>query len=95
MATKVIHIKYAPEGWRENPDYVYIGRPSKWGNPFEVRSYGRDGAVAQHAIWFQRQPELMESLHELKDKTLVCFCHPSPCHGHILARLADETPREV
>ena len=26
MNTTVIHIKDTPRGWKENPDYVYIGR---------------------------------------------------------------------
>jgi hypothetical protein len=39
--TKVIHIKNAPPGWQQNPDYVYIGRPGKglsglFGNPISV-----------------------------------------------------------
>ena len=38
MAT-VIHIKDAPPGWRDDPAYVYVGRPRKgmnglFGNPF-------------------------------------------------------------
>lgn len=26
----------------------------------------------------------------LKGKTLVCFCAPKPCHGDVLARVAEE-----
>ena len=89
MATKVIHIKYAPPDWRDNPEYVYIGRPSKWGNPFPVQNLGRAGAVREHAAWLQGQKELLESIPELKDKTLVCFCKPEACHGDYLALLAD------
>ncbi len=31
------------KGWRMPPGAVYVGRPTKWGNPFVV---GRDGTVA-------------------------------------------------
>lgn len=33
------------KGWRMPPGAVYVGRPSKWGNPFPVDIYGQDGAV--------------------------------------------------
>ena len=42
---------------------VYIGRPSKWGNPFQI---GRDGtsgqAIARYERWLQTQPELLAAL---------------------------------
>jgi hypothetical protein len=35
---------------------------------------------------------LLNDLHELKNKTLVCFCKPKACHGDILAELAQLNP---
>ena len=29
----------------------------------------------------------MESLDELKDKVLGCWCHPELCHGDVLVEL--------
>jgi len=50
---------------------VYIGRPSKWGNPFAI---GRDGTrkqvIARYERWLADQPELLDSLGELAGKTL-------------------------
>lgn len=89
MPTKVIHIKDAPAGWRNDPSYVFIGRPGKWGNPFHVDKHGREAAVMFHEQRLLQEAELMNSLGELKDKILVCYCHPLKCHGHTLARLAD------
>lgn len=70
---------------------VYIGRPSKWGNPFVV---GRDGTrkecVAKYRAWLPTQKHLMAALHELNDKTLVCFCKPLECHGDVLAEFVCE-----
>ena len=70
---------------------VYIGRPSKWGNPFAI---GRDGTrkqvIARYERWLLTQPELVASLHELEGKTLGCWCAPRACHGDVLARLAAE-----
>ena len=36
----------------------------------------------------RRTKRCME-LAELKGKRLGCFCHPQPCHGDVLAELAD------
>lgn len=91
MATKVIHIKDAPAGWRENSNYVFIGRPGKWGNPFTVQEYGQDRACNEHAGWFPHQKELVARLGELKDKVLVCYCRPAKrCHGDLLSAMADK-----
>ena len=75
----------------ERAGSVYIGRPSKWGNPFEI---GRDGTRAEVIIkyreWLATQPELVEAArHELAGKNLRCFCTPLPCHGDILAAVAN------
>lgn len=80
---------------------VYIGRPSIWGNPF---SHRRDSAarylvatvaeaLAQYEVWLKLQrPDLLARLPELRGKALGCWCKPGPCHGDILARLADAGP---
>jgi len=78
----VVHCKRATHD-------VYIGRPSKWGNPFVI---GRDGTreqvIARYEQWLLEQPELVAALGELAGKTLGCWCAPRACHGDVLARLA-------
>ncbi len=88
--TTVIRIDAAPAGWKTNSDYVYIGRPSKWGNPYHV-STGRTACIALFREYAECTPQLLNSLHELRGKTLVCFCKPQACHGDVLAELADQT----
>jgi len=67
---------------------VYIGRPSKWGNPFTIGIDGnRKEVISKYHEWILTQPELMNSLHELVDKRLGCWCSPQSCHGDILALL--------
>ena len=81
--TRVVHCK------RDAYD-VYIGRPSKWGNPFEIgRDGDRDEVIAKFREWILTQPELLKDLHELQGHTCGCWCAPRPCHGHVLAELAD------
>jgi hypothetical protein len=91
--TTVVHCK------RERFD-VYIGRPSKWGNPFThlAKSIAefrvpKDEVLQRYEAWLRQQPELMAALVELRGKVLGCWCKPGPCHGDILARLADEAAR--
>lgn len=89
MATKIINIHH------KVPYDVYIGRPSKWGNPYshmdntkaEYKVATRDEAVEKYAEWIRQQPVLIASLDELKDKVLGCYCAPKRCHGEILIEL--------
>jgi hypothetical protein len=79
---------------RKSEQYdVYIGRPSKWGNPFVLRSGASDEertrCIERYREWLMQQPELLAQLHELRGKRLACFCKPKACHGDILAELAN------
>jgi hypothetical protein len=79
----VVHCKRAAHD-------VYIGRPSKWGNPFVIGRDGtRDDVIARYEAWLLEQPELVAALPELAGKTLGCWCAPRACHGDVLARLAN------
>src|ERR1700733_12687520 len=71
---------------------VYIGRGSKWGNPFRIGVDGdRAMVIARHEAWLRAQSNLLGALDELRGKDLVCFCAPQPCHGDLLRRLANAT----
>ena len=79
---------------------VYIGRPSKWGNCFTHHKHlseyyvlvdSREEAIIKYEEWLLSQPELVAmAKEELKGKVLGCWCSPLPCHGEILARIANE-----
>ena len=71
---------------------IYIGRPSKWGNPFVIGPDGnRNDVVKKFEEYLMSNPALMEAAkQELKGKDLVCYCAPLPCHGDILSRIANE-----
>jgi hypothetical protein len=88
--TKVVHCK-------KNPYDVYIGRPSKWGNPYshkegtlaEFKVKSRKEAIEKYENYLLTNPALMNSISELKGKTLGCWCKPKSCHGDILAKYAN------
>lgn len=67
---------------------VYIGRPSKWGNPFVVGKDGsREEVISKYRAWILEQPELLRSLWEIEGKVLGCWCAPEKCHGDVLVDL--------
>ena len=75
---------------------VYVGRPSKWGNPFIVKYFGRQGAIDGFLKWMNRDTGMIAyvgyeppDIEELKGKDLVCWCAPLPCHADILLKLAN------
>jgi len=76
---------------------IYIGRGSRWGNPFRI---GQDGdratVIVKYERWLVDQHHLLRTLDELRGLDLVCFCAPRPCHGDLLLRLANATrPQRV
>jgi hypothetical protein len=80
-------------------DAVYIGRPSKWGNPFKIGDFyggkilNREDCIFIYESWLENSDigyNLLKDISELKDKDLVCWCKPLPCHGDILLELANK-----
>lgn len=67
---------------------IYIGRPSKWGNPFSIGKDGsREEVIQKYRNWIVNQEHLMNDLSELKGKVLGCWCSPAACHGDVLVSL--------
>lgn len=85
-------------GWRMPPNTVYVGRPTKWGNP-----YSANPAKVDDLDWLANsQAEAVElfrllalaggvpDISALRGKNLACFCPlDKPCHGDVLLRLAN------
>ena len=64
---------------------IYIGRPSKWGNPFVI---GKDGTrkevIDKYRVYLFKHDYLLSCIDELEDKILGCYCKPLLCHGDVL-----------
>lgn len=73
-------------------DAVYIGRGTKWGNPFIVGVHGgRKTCLELYRQYLAHDPVLIEAVkRELAGKDLVCSCKPKECHGDILLQIANE-----
>ena len=70
---------------------VYVGRPTKWGNPFIVGGDGtREEVVAKYKALIATRPALQEAAkRELRGRNLVCYCAPLACHADILLEIAN------
>lgn len=93
-------IAYLPDGTRvvnvkvEQHD-VYIGRGTKWGNPFSHKKGTRakevvgsvEEAIRRYRAHIAKRPDLLDALQELRGKRLGCSCKPGPCHGDVLLEL--------
>lgn len=71
---------------------VYIGRGSPWGNPFVIGEHGtRAEVIAKYEESIKSRPGMLQRIRtELRGKILGCWCAPKPCHGDVLARIANE-----
>ena len=92
-ATSVVNLN-------KEPYDVYIGRGSKWGNPYttiknketlasEIVETSEE-AISKYKDYVLSNPDLYNSLDELEGKVLGCFCKPKPCHGDVLLELLTE-----
>jgi len=81
---KIVHCK-------KNRYDVYIGRPSRWGNPFIIGGDGtREEVLEKFEKYILGFPQLLEAAKkELKGKTLGCWCSPQACHGDVYKRLIE------
>jgi len=84
MSIKVVHCK-------KEPYDVYIGRPSKWENPFRIGKDGtRDEVISKYEAYIMYRSDLIQALPELIGKTLGCWCKPLACHGDILKIMVED-----
>ena len=80
---------------------VYIGRGSKWGNPYthlplsdtqaKYKVSSRKESIEKYKeyLLIGDGSHLLNDLDELKGKKLGCYCKPKSCHGDILSTLCN------
>ena len=92
------------KGWRMPAGAVYVGRPTKWGNPFPFARLFRKWLETGECEWQEhctrprsqvaldeRQAWMLQHVHELRGKKLACWCPlDQPCHADVLAELANQ-----
>jgi hypothetical protein len=92
------------KGWRMPDNTVYVGRPTKFGNPFQVGKFmyltgpktGQMASASDVVDMFRnkltRTPDAVEVIRaELAGKNLACWCPlAKPCHADVLLEIANE-----
>lgn len=81
-------------GWRMPEGTVYVGRPTRWGNPFTIAEHGRDEAVARYRVALLADPaRLTAARQDLHGRDLACWCPLDlPCHADVLLKFANTDP---
>jgi len=79
---------------------IYVGRPSKWGNPYKVgddKECGvlvktREAVIEMYTAYAKMMTEKDPTwLDGLRDKNLSCWCGlDEKCHADILLELANQ-----
>lgn len=107
------------KGWRKPDNTIYVGRGSKWGNPWTIKEiiesglfkpgYATTVAVEEYEAWLTKNVSpydehlgrwqelvkerewILENIHTLKGKNLMCWCKigEEPCHADILLKIAN------
>ena len=90
------------KGWRMPGNTVYVGRPTKFGNHFEVgqinvflsRRMTAQDCVNRYKAHLEANRFTCVNMDavvaELKGKNLACWCRLSePCHADVLLELAN------
>lgn len=91
------------KGWRMPPGAVYVGRPTRWGNPWHAvmyRDFSAENAVGLFRRWIKgdlslrsagEPPPAKTIREELGGKDLCCWCPPDqPCHADVLLEIANQ-----
>lgn len=83
-------------GYRLPENTVYVGRPTKWGNPYVVGWHPEKGYIISQEkavdlyYGFLFKGDLLDHIRELTGKNLACFCSlDEPCHADILLDIAN------
>lgn len=90
------------KGWKMPENTVYVGRPSRWANPFRIGNKdGRTGGYFDRSSALERFTDQLtrgaitrfaedDVRRELRGKNLACWCSlKEPCHADVLLEIAN------
>ena len=75
------------KGWRMPKNTIYVGRPTRWGNPFRVGKDGnREEVIEKYRKWLKEKlKEDPDFLEPLRGKDLTCWCPLDKlCHADVI-----------
>lgn len=91
------------KGYRLPSNAVYVGRPTKYGNPFTLKDYDRAVALAKYEAWLNEQlskdPHFLDPLF---GKDLACWCplqdkngNSVSCHADVILKILRTRENDV
>lgn len=95
--------RHRTKGWRMPPGAVYVGRPTMWGNRYQIGTWsnklGREVQTVEEAVQLYREiiwddptsPHMAGWVREqLRGRDLCCWCRlDQPCHADVLLEIAN------
>ena len=82
------------KGWKMPEGAVYVGRPSRFGNPYDAALFGGSREAVVSLFWkYLQHPngaDMLNAIKALRGKDLACWCPlDQPCHADVLLELAN------
>ncbi len=88
------------KGWKMPEGAVYVGRPTKWGNPYVVDEHQSAAEAVRGYRWLvthgMKWDHLnvikppMDRIADLRGRDLACWCPlDRPCHADVLLAMAN------
>ena len=76
------------KGWKKPANARYVGRGTRFGNPYSLKEYDRETSLRLYVEWLEKQLAADPAfLDELRGRDLMCWCKPTDaCHVDILIR---------
>ena len=73
---------------------MYIGRGSRFGNPFRIGKDGdREEVIRKYEIYARNH--LINAISSIpKEAILGCYCKPKACHGDVIIKIWKELHNE-
>ena len=89
---EILNMRFIGAEEKNSADNIYVGRGSRWGNPYII---GRDGnrkeVIELYKIWLEinlnDDPDFLEPLRYKKG--FICYCAPLDCHANVLANFLE------
>lgn len=86
------------KGWKMPEGAVYVGRPTRWGNPHDLTDTpeARQWCIDQFRRLIMQEQNavlLAQTKALLRGKDLACWCPLDlPCHADVLLEIANGRP---
>ncbi len=90
MICQVVNMRGQGRRPPADPLAVWIDRRTILGNPYDVATFGRAGAIARYREHFagklRTDRGFAVAVEHCRGRRLRCWCKPAACHGDVIAK---------